>query len=120
MRNVCTNILSAVDTASQNGNVIDANQLISGSFMAYFGDITATGTFKIQASNDPCASGGPTANLFVPVNWVDIPSASVAVASGASVLITIAQMNYRWIRAVYTRSAGGSSTVNVNMNALSV
>ena len=119
MRNICCNVLSAVNTASQNGIVVDANQLVSGSFLAYFGDATATGTFKIQASNDPCPFGNTAAN-FTPTHWADIPSASVAIAAGASQLILIPNMAFRWVRAVYTRGSGGSTTVNVNMNALSV
>lgn len=118
MRNVCCNLISAPDNVSQTSAAVDANQLISASFMAYFGDSTAAGTFKIQASNDPNVQGQPTG--FVPTNWVDIPSATTSIASGASALITIPQTSYRWMRVVYTRSGGGSTTINVNMNALSV
>lgn len=119
MRNTNCQILSGANTGSVNGSQIDANQLVSASFHAFQGDGTAAGTVKIQASNDVCAYGNLAAD-FVVTNWVDIPSATASVASGGPVLITIAQMSYRWIRAVYTRTSGGSSTVVVNMNALSI
>lgn len=119
MRNLCTNILSAVDTASQTSAAINTNQTISASFLAYFGDATAAGTLKVQASNDPNPQL-PNSSLFTPVNWADIPDATASVASGASVLITIASMCYQFVRVVYTRSGGGSTTINVNMNSLSV
>jgi len=121
MRYVNANILSAADNASQNGSAIDANQLISASFMAYFGDAGANGTLKIQASNDPYnAKYNYPEGSFTPTNWVDIPNASASISSGGSAIITITGMCYRWIRAVYTRSSGGSSTINVNMDALSI
>lgn len=119
MRRVNVNILSAVDTASQTGGKVDANQLVSASFAIRFGDATADGTVKIQASNDPTDDGYQAYN-FTPTNWVDIPSASAVVTVGSSGLITIASMSYRWVRAIYTRSSGGSTTINVDMMALSV
>lgn len=123
MRNVNVVVLSGADTGSVNGNAVDANQLISGSFQAVFGDATAAGTLKIQASNDvaPVQYTSPSGvGVFTPSNWADIPSASASVTAGASVIISLAQMNYRWVRAVYTRTSGGSTTVTVSMNALSM
>lgn len=118
MRNLNFNCLSAVDTASQNGAQIDTNQWVSASFQAVFGDATATGTFKLQASNDVCPP--QQSQNFTVVNWTDIPSATASIASGASAILSLANTNYRWIRAVYTRASGGSTTVNVTCNALSV
>lgn len=104
MRNVCCNVLTANNWDSANGQAIDANQLVSGSFMAYFGDSAATGTFKMQASNDPTKAGN-LPNLFVPQNWVDIPNATAAVSAGESEIISLASMSYRWVRAVWTSTA---------------
>lgn len=118
MRNTCVSILSAADTATVNGGATDANQIVSASFQSIFGDVTAVGTIKIQASNDPTL-GQPRAN-FTPTNWTDIPSASAAVAAGVAPLILIPNMAFSWVRAVYTRTSGGSTTVVVNMNALSI
>lgn len=121
MRNINCVVLSAVDTASQTGAAVDSNQLVSASFQAVFGDSGANGTLKIQASNDPYNAGyNYPEGTFTPTNWVDIPSATATVTSGVSVIITIGQMAYRWVRAVYTRSSGGSTTVVVQMDALSV
>jgi Flp pilus assembly protein TadG len=117
MKQINCSILSAVDTASQTGTAVDAGQLVSMSAHAFFGDATAAGTVKLQASNDPDAQG-PISG-FSPTNWVDIPSATAAVTSGGPVIITIANMSYRWIRAVYTSTSGGSTTINVNMFAIS-
>src|SRR5579859_1322918 len=102
MRKVNSTVLSAVDTASQNGSQIDSNQLISASFQVVFGDATAAGTLKIQASNDICNDQYQPATFTV-TNWTDIPNATATIASGASALITIYQLSYRWLRAVYTR-----------------
>jgi hypothetical protein len=116
MRNECITILSAVDTSSQNGSAINANQLVSASFQPIFGDVTAAGTVKIQFSND----NPGTAYNFTPTNWTDIPNATSAIASGVGPGIVIANMAFQFIRAVYTRTGGGSTTVIVNMNAIGV
>lgn len=118
MRHANFNILTADDSVSQNSSQIDSNQTIAISFHAFFGDATATGSVKIQASNDIDDNGPQTP--FTVTNWVDVPSATASVASGAAVLITVAQPSYRWMRAVYTRSGGGSTTITINVNLLSM
>lgn len=118
MKYTNTTVLSAVDTASQTGNQVDASQLFAASFHAFFGDATAAGTLKLQASNDLCPIGYQP-STFAATNWVDIPNKTASIASGASALITVDQMTYRWVRAVYTRSGGGSTTITVNMMAIS-
>lgn len=121
MRNINCIALSADDSVSSNGSAIDSNQLVSSSFQAIFGDATAAGTFKIQASNDTYnARYNYPEGTFAPANWTDIPNATASIASGASAILLLGQMSYRWVRAVYTSSSGGSTTIIVNMNALSL
>jgi len=121
MRNVNCTILSATDTTSHNGAAVDSNQLVSASFQAVFGDASAAGTVLIQASNDEYnARYNFPSGTFTPTNWTAVPNATATVTGGASALITIAQMCYRWIRVVYTSASGGSTTITVNMNALSL
>lgn len=110
MRNVNKTVLSASDNQSTNGSTIDANQLVSASFQAYFADTQAAGTFKIQASND-IYQDRYQASLFTVVNWVDVPNQSANITSGGSALLTIAQSTYRWLRAVYTTTATGVQTI---------
>ncbi len=117
MRTVNVNVLSATDTASHNGAAIDSNQLIWVSFQAVFGDSTAAGTFEIQASNDLYADRYQS-YLFTPTNWTTVGTA--AVSSGASEMIVINPVTYRWLRVVYISASGGSSTINVNMYAQSI
>jgi hypothetical protein len=119
MRNVNCIVLSAPDTASQNGIQIDSNQLVAASFQAVFGDTDAAGDIKIQMSNDIC-NDRYQASAFTVTNWTDVPSATASVTSGASVVISIPQMCYRWIRVVFTSSNAGATTIVVNMNALSL
>lgn len=118
MRNVNCNVLSGSDASTQNGITVDSNQLINASFQAVFGDATATGTFKIQMSNDINTDRYQAFNFTV-TNWTDIPNASASITSGGSAVITLTEISYRWLRAVYTASSGGSTTVKVNMNAIS-
>lgn len=120
MRNVCVSILSAADTSDQNGAAVNVNQIVSASFGALFGDATAEGLVKIQCSYDQPPGGNLASFTPSTSSWLDIPNATVNVTAGACAPIVIANMCFFWIRAVWDRSSGGSTTVNVKMNALSI
>lgn len=118
MRNAQIQILNAVNTATQTGSAYFVGQIVSASFVLANGDATAAGTLKLQASNDAPINGNP--QTFIPTNWADIPNATSTVASGIGPAIVIGNMCFAYIRAVYTRSGGGSTTIIVNMNVLSM
>lgn len=126
MRGLSVNVILAADTGTPStvtGIQIDANQIIAASFQAVFGDTGAAGTFKIQASNDVAPiqyTSQPNASTFEVTNWTDIPNATASIASGASALITLSNVSYRWLRAVYVWSSGGTTTITVNMYSLSM
>ena len=116
MNRVNVNVLSAADTATQTGIMIDSSNFFAASFQAVFGDATAVGSINIQASNDLYANKYlDNTTLFTPTNWTTVGTA--AVTAGASVVISLNNMSFRWLRVVYTSTSGGSTTVNVNMYA---
>jgi hypothetical protein len=122
MRNLSAIVVNAQTNVTTSFSKIDANQLISASFIATFTDAAAAGTLKLQASNDFDNAGNVAAAAFTPsaTSWVDVPSASVVVAAGATSLIPMPlQISYRWLRLVWTRTAG-AGTLSVNINAQSV
>lgn len=94
-------------SANVNGDPIYAALLLYVSLQAN-PDGAATGTIKLQASND---LGNPQ-NNFVPTNWVDIPSATVTLAS-AKGLIPKTEICYNWIRYVQTGAGAGNVVINV-------
>lgn len=118
MRNAQVNIMSAADNVTQTGSAFDVGQAVSASFVPSFGDATAAGTVKIQCSND--GSNARYTDTFVPTNWADIPNATSTVVAGVGPAIVIPNMCFSYIRAVYTRTSGGSTTININMNVLSI
>jgi hypothetical protein len=117
MKYLSENVLSAPDTSSQIGMIIDGNQLIAASFHCYFSDTTVVGTLNIQGSND-IAPYQVNPN-FVPTNWINIPLAGATITSGSNAMITIDPMVYRWLRVNLTVSTPGTGTVTVNMFAQS-
>lgn len=119
MRHVNSIVLNALDTTSQNGNQIDTNQIVAASFQAIFSDNIAAGSVKIQMSNDITHDSYQPMNFTV-INWTDVPNASATVTAGASVVISIPQSCYRWLRAVYTSTTPGTGTVMVQYNGLSI
>lgn len=112
MRNLNFTALRGNDFDSVSGNAIDSSELVSASFTVRFGDNTAEGTFKLQASNDICHSGYMTAiDGFTPTNWVDIPAKTAAILAGASAILTVPQIAYRWTRPVWVNTATGSQYI---------
>lgn len=114
MRQVNDKVLSGANNVTVTGAQLDTNQMINMSFHCILGDSTAAGTFKLQASNDisqiPPGQGGFTAK-----NWVDIPNQSIAMPAGTTqALLTLSEMSFRWVRAVWTVTTAGTTTVAVN------
>lgn len=119
MRNVPVLILSGADTGSVTGSAIFAGQFVSGSFIPLTGDASASGTVKLQGSNEPPV-GSPEAYTPSSGSWSDIPNATSTIASGVGPLFTIQTLCYQYIRAIYTRSGGGSTTVKVYASFLAI
>lgn len=115
MRTVNIKIFDAQANATVSSSAVDSSFMYGLSVIADFSDAAAAGTVKIQASNDFTDAGNLSMD-FVPTVWVDIASASAAVAAGASVRIAVPELCSRWIRVVWTRSAG-AGTFNVKLNA---
>jgi hypothetical protein len=69
------------------------------------------GTLTLQASNDDL-KGYNTA----PVNWSNIPSATVVVAGSGAYLIPKTDLCYQWVRLMYTNT--GAGTISVVFKAL--
>lgn len=119
MRNVPVTILSAADTGSQTGAAFETQQAYAASFCPIFGDTSATGTVKIQGSNDaPIGSGA--ISPFTPTNWNDIPNASSTIASGVGPAIIVSTLPFQYIRAVFTSTGAGSTKINIFASFFSV
>jgi hypothetical protein len=114
MRNVPITLISTVDTATVTSAAVDASQIVSASFQFSFGDASVAGTATVQVSNDPPMNGLNGEGLFVPTHWTNYATPTT-ITAGASVQILIPQSAYRWLRAVFTYTSGGSSTIICNM-----
>ena len=72
---------------------------------------SAAGTLVIQASNDYVV-----ASNAVPVNWSNIPGATISVSGAGAYLIPKIDCCYEYVRLIYTNS--GSGTISVVFKAL--
>lgn len=80
---------------------------------------TSTGTFKLQFSNDPVTGlSRDSAGNLIPVNWSDIPSATVSVAGAGLYVIPKTDICYRWIRSFFTHSNAAAGTLTANVNTI--
>jgi hypothetical protein len=115
MNNVPVVMINASDTSTQTGPPVFVGQVFSASFTSSFGDVTAVGTIKIQGSNANSSPGTKNPSIYVPPNssFNDIPNATSAIAAGVGPAIIIGQCPFQYLRAVFTYTSGGSSTVTV-------
>lgn len=68
---------------------------------------SANGTMQLQASN---VTGAPTES-----DWVNLGSPATISGAG-NTIIAQQDLSYRWIRAVYTDSSGGSATALITLS----
>lgn len=115
MNNVPVVMINAVDTSTQTGPPIYAGQVFAASFTSNFGDTSVAGTIKIQGSNSNSSPGTKNPSIYVPPNstFNDIPNATSTVVAGVGPAIIIGQCPFQYIRAVFTYTSGGSSTITV-------
>lgn len=72
---------------------------------------TPTGTFKLQASDDPVPQNGmPFSGIYTATNWTDVANSSQAVSAAGSIVWNVSDVMYNYVRVVYTDGSSGSST----------
>jgi len=69
---------------------------------------TPTGTFTLQSSGD--ANSG---DVF-PTNWAAVASSSQAVSGAGVYSYNVSDVQYNWVRLVYTDGSSGTSTAVLN------
>jgi hypothetical protein len=118
MRSINEMLLNSADAtvASQTSGPMIGESVFNFSVFAIAVGGTITGTLKVQVCNDnPTLTGAP-------INWVDLPSATVNITGAGNFLIpasTIGEASYQYIRVVYTRTtsaAGARITAVIKAN----
>lgn len=99
---------AVTNSSTKTSAVIDAAFILQGTIIATFSDGAAGGTLVLQGSNDPASQ---TPGGEGPQTWVSVPNTSQTVASGATTLIPLTQLCFRWLRLSWTSSAG-AGTIN--------
>jgi hypothetical protein len=112
---------STVMNATINSQAIELQFLLWYSIQIVFTG-TPTGSFKLQASDDPVAAsklklGANGVPQFVPTNWTDLPNQSQSVVAAGSAIWNIPDVGYTFVRAVYTDTSGGSSTAIITVSS---
>lgn len=102
-------ILNQPLNASFNSDPQQTNQVFG---YAIQGEITGTptGTINLQMSADPNVG-----NNF-PINWTDITGTSQSVAAAGTFAYNVSDVEYNWVRLVYTDGSGGISAATMNAN----
>lgn len=103
-------IIAGAGNAIQASNSIDCSFVINASVQVVTG-AGATGTIKLQASNDAPAPYNLQSSITTPTNWTDIASATASVTAGSTALIPKTDICYQWLRAVFTPTSAGVQTI---------
>lgn len=117
MRNVPVLAINALSVASnQTSAVIDGQGICQFSLQSVATGATPTGTLKVQVSNDICPAGN-LPSQFVPSNWADHPSATLAVSAVGSLATLTYLGSYGWYRVVWTTTSG-TGTISAEFHGM--
>lgn len=84
---------------------------------------TPTGTFKLQASDDPAAESvayGSAATVKPPSHWTDVDNSTFTVSAAGNVMWNYSMPGFNWVRVVFLDGSAGASTAIIassNFNA---
>jgi len=114
-----------ISNASMSSNVIsigiDCNQIALASIQAEWTGATATGTLKLQISNDLVAVASSNTNPAGPdpaanvINWSDYTGSTTTVSGPGNFTWNMVYVGYRWLRLVYT-AGSGTGTLNATFS----
>lgn len=108
---------NAIMNATINSLAVPLYQVYGYSIQIVFTG-TPTGSFKLQASDDPVPqAGSPSITAqATPTNWTDIVNSTQAITAAGSIIWTVTDAFYNWVRVVYTDTSGGTSTAIVTVS----
>lgn len=100
--------------ATRNSVAIQLQDMVDFSIQIFFTG-TPTGSFKLQASNDPVPPktlqpGVNGAITFSPTHWSDIADSGFSVVAAGDVMWNYRDAGFTFVRVVYTDSSSGAST----------
>jgi len=106
------NIITAgtVMNTTIHSSAIGVPQMFGAAIQIEFSG-TPTGSFNLQASADPWVAN-PTA-AQVPSNFSDVADSTFTVSAAGNVMWNISDIEYNWIRVVYTDTSSGASTATI-------
>lgn len=99
-------LLSAADASSTVRSAsYQKGDLSTFSVQFVFSSATLAGAVTLECSND----AGPAIS-----NWITVAGSSISITAGESAMINVSNAGYRWVRAVWTPSAG-TGTVTADL-----
>lgn len=106
--------VNTVMNATINSPALQTYQVFGYSVQVEFTG-TPTGAFKLQASTDAFVANPTAAQL--PVNWTDIADSTFTVTAAGNVMWNVSDVQYNWVRVVYTDASSGASTAVISASA---
>lgn len=114
MRIVNAQLWSAVDfSTNQVTQGFAMPHELNAAIQIVISGASPAGSLKLQASCDP----GADTTEIQPTNWTDVAASTVAVSSAGSILYTIQNSGYPWIRVGWTADVGSVALASARINA---
>lgn len=109
--------ITMVSASSMAVNITTAgqqlNQMFGYAIQAFYTTSgTLGGTFKLQSSVDYLLDGN--GNVLNSGHWDDVPGSSLLIAAAGSNTWNVADINYPFVRLVYTHFSGDTGSLTAN------
>lgn len=79
------------------------------------GDVAAAGTVSFEVSNETSTGGGSMMS-FTPVVTKALAAPQITIAGNTTLITSITDICYQWMRIVYSRSAGSGGVLTVTVS----
>lgn len=112
MRNFTANLVAATSGSAASAWFPVGEMAKFSAMTSVAGDNTAAGTVTFEVSNETSTGGGSMMS-YTPTVYQALGAPSLTISGNGTVLSSITDLSYQWMRIVYTRSAGTGGVLTV-------
>ncbi len=115
LRNFTANLVGATDGNLSTDWFPIGEMLKFSAISNVTGDVAAAGTVTFQVSNETSTGGGSMMS-FTPTIGATLASPQITVAGNTTLITSVTDICFQWMRIVYTRSAGSGGVLTVTVS----
>jgi hypothetical protein len=112
LRNFAVKLVGATDTSLATDWFPVGEMAKFSAISNVTGDVAAAGTVTFEVSNETSTGGGSMMS-FTPTITKALSSPTLTIAGNTTLITSITDLSYQWMRVVFTRSAGSGGVLTV-------